>query len=235
MAKHAIPTIHSVQQIENLSKKFNFSETSQDVDSCTSPTEEILNVSCDVENEVKIFINTKNEIIKSQEFELYELNQKVKSLLEEKERFNKGYIYSLDQYRKLEQKHEILNKSLDKMFNDDQKEALTRDTRGMLWSNASINKALQFKFACGGTGYNLLRENHFPLPSQRTLARRLENFKFDCGILEEVFEFLEHKVKNMTVMERQCSLVFDEMSISEGIQYDPSTEKNYGGVTFPGI
>lgn len=60
----------------------------------------------------------------------------------------------------------------------------------MLWSNASINKALQFKFACGSTGNNLIMENNFPFPSHRTLARRLENYKFDCGILEDVFEFL---------------------------------------------
>lgn len=54
------------------------------------------------------------------------------------------------------------------MLNIDQKEAMTRDT--------------------GGTGYNLLREKKIPLPSQRTLARRVENFKFDYGILENVLE-----------------------------------------------
>lgn len=232
MSKIAVPTIQTPQQISSLSTKFNFSEVLEGDILCLNPEERQLSTSFDSSNNE---LDTKNEIIRTQKFELTELQLQIENLLKQKSDFNKGYIYSLEQYRKLEKKHEALSKSLDRMFNEDQKEALTRDTRGMLWSNEYINKALQFRFACGGTGYNLLRDNNFPFPSQRTLSRRLENFKFDCGIQEDVFEFLEIKAKNMSLMDRQCSLVFDEMAISEGIQYDPSTEKNYGGVTFPGI
>ncbi|KAM7285020.1 hypothetical protein ISCGN_032009 [Ixodes scapularis] len=64
---------------------------------------------------------------------------------------------------------------LHKIFTADQLAALSRSSnRGSKWSNETVKKSLQMRFACGSTGYDLLLEGGFPLPSSRTLRRRLE-------------------------------------------------------------
>ncbi|XP_042147465.1 uncharacterized protein LOC121836592 [Ixodes scapularis] len=45
---------------------------------------------------------------------------------------------------------------------------------GSKWSNKTVKKSLQMGFACDSTGYDLTLEGAFPLPSFKTLRRRLE-------------------------------------------------------------
>jgi len=47
---------------------------------------------------------------------------------------------------------------------------------------------------CGNNGYEELLKQNIPLPSLRTLRRRLQNLKFSTGILHEVFKFLRIKI-----------------------------------------
>ncbi|KAM7299236.1 uncharacterized protein ISCGN_019803 [Ixodes scapularis] len=64
---------------------------------------------------------------------------------------------------------------LHKFFTADQLAALLRSSnRGSKWSNETVKKSLQMRFTCGSLGYDLLLEGSFPLPSSRTLGRRLE-------------------------------------------------------------
>jgi hypothetical protein len=69
------------------------------------------------------------------------------------------------------------------------------------FSDETIVESLQIKFACGN-GYNFLRDKQgYPYPSTRTLLRRIENVKFDTGVLFEmvcnhlVFIFLTELVR----------------------------------------
>lgn len=48
-----------------------------------------------------------------------------------------------------------------------------------------------------------------------------------------MFEFLKIKVASYKDHHKICALSFDEMSIVKGRQYDNSTDKIYGNVTFP--
>ena len=64
----------------------------------------------------------------------------------------------------------------------------------MLWSNVTVQKALQLKFACGTTGYAVLLDQGLPFPSIRTLQRRMAEMEFGSGILTEVFDLLRLKV-----------------------------------------
>ncbi|XP_065642239.1 uncharacterized protein LOC136073890 [Hydra vulgaris] len=83
------------------------------------------------------------------------------------------------------------------------------------------------------SGYeNLLRLN-LPYPSLRTLRQRLENLKFQSGILTEVFEFMKTKVNAMKIHEKECVLILVEMSITESVDCDTSTSSYYGVVTLP--
>ena len=64
----------------------------------------------------------------------------------------------------------------------------------MQWSEKTVQKSLQLKFACGSTGYSVLLDQNFPLPSIRTLQRRLKDIPFSSGILPKVFDLLKVKV-----------------------------------------
>ncbi|XP_065280812.1 THAP domain-containing protein 1-like [Dermacentor albipictus] len=90
------------------------------------------------------------------------------------------------QAAKLETKVTMLTANLN-YLNEDQKTALERQDRTCrTWSADTVKKALQLKFACGGTGYDLLIEQGYPLPSRRTLCRRLQHLSFKPGVLHEI-------------------------------------------------
>lgn len=106
-------------------------------------------------------------------------------------------------------------------LNNDQTAALARKTtKGSKWSEKTIRVALQIKHACGTTGYELLRSSSYPLPSNRTLIRRLQNIRFLPGILREVLYVLKLKSETMHDIEKDCVLFMDEMEISQGFDLD---------------
>lgn len=120
-----------------------------------------------------------------------------------------------------------------KCFNPDQIHALgKKSTRGLIWSNNTVETALQLKFTCGTTGYNTLIEKKLPYPSSRTLNRRLQNLKFKPGILYEVLQFLKIKISSMNQCEVECMLAIDEMSIEPGKQYDIANDIFLGEISF---
>lgn len=128
---------------------------------------------------------------------------------------------------------------LKEIFNSDQilalkKKKMKKTTKLMKWTNNTVTKSLKLKFSCGASGYNELLTQGYPLPSIRTLQRRLQNLKFDCGILNEVFSFLKLKVETFSPYEKDCALVLDEMAITPGKIYDTSLGKYFGEVTLPG-
>lgn len=105
---------------------------------------------------------------------------------------------------------------------------------GFAWSNQTIKKALQIRFACGSAGYEcLLQVLQFPLPSIRTLQHRTEHLQFNSGILPEVFELLKIKASTMPEKERLCSLSMDEFSVKSSVEYDQKSDKFIGEVDLP--
>ena len=72
--------------------------------------------------------------------------------------------------------------------------AFRKGTQGMTWSEATVKKALQLKFACGRTGYELLIEQGMSLPCIKTLQRRVKAVDFEPGIFNLVFDLLKTKV-----------------------------------------
>ena len=109
-----------------------------------------------------------------------------------------------------------------------------RGQKGNRWTNEEIRKALQIKIACGQSGYNVLLQQGYELPSISTLYKHTEHFSFKPGILDEVFQMLEVKVKDMNLHERKCVLTLDEMTLKVGWNFDPKLGSCYGGVTLPG-
>ncbi|KAH7959882.1 hypothetical protein HPB49_014652 [Dermacentor silvarum] len=79
----------------------------------------------------------------------------------------------------------------------------------------------------------MLRSLSYPIPSNRTLIRRLQNIRFLPGILHEVLNVLKHKVEAMEDIEKDCVLFMDEMEISQGFDHDRSLDCLFGGTTLP--
>ncbi|XP_046401577.1 uncharacterized protein LOC124167641 [Ischnura elegans] len=131
--------------------------------------------------------------------------------------------------RTLEQQLKRTTKALNDFLNTDQILALGKKSRkGHKWSNITVKSALQLRFACGIKGYNCILKLNYPLPSDRTLSRRLEGFKFYPGVQEEIFEFLRIKVDFMNEKERMCVLLMDEMAIEERVELDRSSKPCLG-------
>lgn len=118
-----------------------------------------------------------------------------------------------------------LKTNLNKFLTENQISSLKqKNKKGFKWSNDSITNALKIKFTCQTSGYEELLNLNYPLPYLRTLRRKLENIKFDSGILEEIITMMKLKIANMNDFEKDCVLVLDEMFITEGITYDVGTK-----------
>lgn len=113
---------------------------------------------------------------------------------------------------------ENVQKSVSKIYNPDQIHVLQNNLkRPKAWSDETILKSLKYKFACKKSGYEFMINEGHPLPSTRVLRSRLQGINFKPGILEDVFVFLNEKVKSFTDFEKECILLVDEISIIEGI------------------
>ncbi|KAH8040900.1 hypothetical protein HPB51_013070 [Rhipicephalus microplus] len=113
---------------------------------------------------------------------LNNMKQKVATLQQQKSRANR-------------RNHE-LTRNIKKYLSPDQLQGMwTSSMRGKQWSTETIQKGLKLRLACGSRGYNAVRELAVPLPSERTLQRRVANYKFSPGILHEVLKSLALKVK----------------------------------------
>ena len=121
-----------------------------------------------------------------------------------------------------------------RIFGKDQLNAMSRRSmNGVQWSPTTVRKALLLRFSCGSSGYKLLLKQGYPLPSERTLQRRLQNISFQPGVLTHVFELLKLKVQGLTKEERLCCLTLDEMSLTQKVEYDISSGELVGDVTLP--
>lgn len=77
--------------------------------------------------------------------------------------------------------------------------------------------------------YSALNQT-FALPSRRTLTGLLNKVPFNCGINHAIMKCFKSSVSKMDVMDRYCTLVFDEMSIEPGLHYDQKSDKIDGFV-----
>ncbi|KAH8024703.1 hypothetical protein HPB51_000667 [Rhipicephalus microplus] len=115
------------------------------------------------------------------------------------ERLNnmKRKVATLQQHKsRANRRNHELTRNIKKYLLPDQLQGMcTSSMRGKQWSAETIQKGLKLRLACGSRGYNAVRELAVPLPSERTLQRRVENYKFSPGILHEVLKSLVLKVK----------------------------------------
>lgn len=74
-------------------------------------------------------------------------------------------------------------------------------------------------YYCSTKSYTLLQK-YFCLPSLSSLRSWLNNLHVSCGLNSTVLELLKIKAKKLSSKEKVVSLVFDEMSLKEVLNYD---------------
>nr|XP_037270603.1 uncharacterized protein LOC119162246 [Rhipicephalus microplus] len=111
---------------------------------------------------------------------------------------------------------------LNKYLNEDQVKCLKMATmQGTRWTKKTVIKALKMRLSCGARGYDSVRELGQPPPTERTLHRHLEGYKFTPGLLEDIMASLALKVSLMSPEERHATLMLDEMQLAPGLVYNP--------------
>lgn len=82
-------------------------------------------------------------------------------------------------------------------------------------------------------GYDGLIYHGSPLPSLRTLRRRLEGISFVSGCLDDEFSLLYSKVNGLSANEKDCCLTLNDIKVTAKIQYDNSSDQCVGNITLP--
>jgi hypothetical protein len=136
-------------------------------------------------------------------------------------------------YKKIEnltQQNLNLEQNLRKIFEPEQIELLKKNTqRGIKWSNScTIRKCLKLYLTCGSSGYEELRAQNYPIPSIRTLQRKIQSFKCMPEVHHEIFNLLELKINCLLPEERHAVLLIDEMAIKPGFQFDNNSGEIIG-------
>jgi len=103
--------------------------------------------------------------------------------------------------------------------------------KGITWSTATLKSAFELRYSCGVKGYNVLRETGYPLPSYRTLCRRIQHATFVPGIQSDTFQWLTTKCAAMKEQEKDCALMLDEMQIKRALEFDRSINRYIGSIS----
>ena len=95
------------------------------------------------------------------------------------------------------------------------------------YSQETINKALGIKLVCHNQGYNYIKSTGYPLPCLKTIQNHTSSvLQMAPGYLYEYGHYLG-KI-DIPSINRHAVLIFDEMEITSGIQFN-RTLKNMSG------
>ena len=137
----------------------------------------------------------------------------------------KQKIKQLTQQLRMQRKsHRQLLANLKHFLNPDQIRLLKlkpKSARTVRWSNHTVKKCLQLRYATGKKGYSYLRKLGYPVPAYRTLCDRVVKAEFRPGLQLDVSEWLSVvKMSSHPDTYRDCSLALDEMQLRPRIEYD---------------
>jgi len=104
-------------------------------------------------------------------------------------------------------------------------------SRNTAWPSETVQRALTIRAVAGRNGYEYLRRLNYPLPSYRTLCRRLENTP---GIQHDVLQLLKLKLADAAEHRehrRICILMVDEMQLKSRLKMDKGLRQYVGFVS----
>jgi hypothetical protein len=102
--------------------------------------------------------------------------------------------------------------------------------RGCRWSNETVQKSLNIRYAVGKKGYEYLRVTAgYPLPAYRTLCNRMKEIPLAPGIQEDFINLISEKIA--TFNQFDAVLMLDEMQTRKCLQYDKGLGKFIGNIS----
>lgn len=123
---------------------------------------------------------------------------------------------------KIKERKQLITKGLNvnHIFNEDQLKYLSKkETTRFFWSNETLNTAVQLKLILGHKKFKDLLSRNYPLPSVRTVSRRLERFKV-AHFQKDVIQFLK---------DNNYSVSLNDVSDDMDIDLDCGAVEHNGG------
>ena len=77
-----------------------------------------------------------------------------------------------------------------------------------------------------------LKKTGFQMPSIRQMRKWLQNLDIEPGISQPLLKLLKEQCQQMQDKDKDCVLMWDEISIKEYIQYDKNKDKLEGIVDY---
>ncbi len=93
-----------------------------------------------------------------------------------------------------------------------------------------VIQRLAFRFKAGKNGYESFRKRGYPLPSYRTLCRKIESIEIRPGIQSEILEIRSYD-RPSNEEEKACILLIDEIEIKPGFTYDQQQKCFLGSIS----
>lgn len=94
-----------------------------------------------------------------------------------------------------------------------------RHTQKVHWTEEEKRISLSIYYKAPNL-YNFLREKGFKLPCLTLIRKWLNVNNVTPGFTSEIFNKLKIKASTMTIEERECCLIFDEMTIKKALEYN---------------
>lgn len=95
------------------------------------------------------------------------------------------------------------------------------------WSEETVKQCVIWQY-CSPKGYKYAREYILRLPSTRTLSRFVGDVSLETGVTPLIKSRLTAEASSLKKAELICSLVVDEMSIKQQLQYDNKLDSFFG-------
>ena len=166
-----------------------------------------------------------------------EAKKQLEILLVEKDLQNQKLIRDNNNMKRILSSNDIRNnqnlkrallEKLSSTFSEAQIDYLLQLKKRVNWSEDDITKAITLR-SISKKSYNYLRKHlGIPLPGESTLRDWTRNINCEPGIQRSSLKVMQEKGKEMTMRDKACMLVFDEMSLKEQFCYDRRTDRAYG-------
>jgi len=147
------------------------------------------------------------------ENQLAAVKKQQEELKSAKEKFQKEAELSNNRPVEVSTEHERLSQWLNGKFSERQmKAAMDGITRGSKWDDKDVQTALRLKCAGGSAGLKAASELIMPLPSPRTVRRKIAHIKFEPGVQHAIldeFAAVVSECKQKKSMFADCLLFFD--------------------------
>lgn len=174
-------------------------------------------------------INNLNKTISDLKNRL-KLSEKQKRRWIRKKKIFQTKLDNLQEFQKFFEPYFKLNDNV-KMFIDMQ----LRHVKHCEWLPSEKEFALEFYYR-SSKGYTHLRHyKHFSLPCETLISQWVNQLELRPGICKNLCDLLKVRIRSMTKLERECVLIWDEMTIKKWLEYNKKQDLVEGFSDFGGL